>query len=221
MPIRLSKVPKCGALEVLIPSWQRSLRPDNNSPPTIRADGDAARLFDQFCSVSFGQLTIDQITREHIETFIANQLERFKPTTASLRYRSLQQCCKWLIEEGGIAQSPMANMKSPIVPEVPVPVVTDTDRKSGRPGRSDDRAVEARSRCLPVGPSLATFPAQGLSRRRPRESHQHAPGSPGACQSASQGDPAAPEQVDDGIAPFVHHLALYGRPRKSTFMPGV
>ena len=221
MPIRLSKVPKCGALEMLIPSWERSLRAANHSPPTIRADGGVARLFDQFCSVSLGQLTIDQITREHIETFIANQLERLKPTTASVRYRSLQPCCKWLIEEGEITQSPMSNMKSPIDSEVPVPVVTGTDRKSGKPGRSDDRAVEARSRGLPVGPSLATFPVQGLLRRRSRESHQHAPGSPGACQSASQGDPAAPEQVDDGIAPFVHHLALYGRPWKSTFMPGV
>ena len=68
MPIRLSKVPKCGALEVLIPSWERSLRAANHSPPTIRADGGVARLFDQFCRVSLGQLTIDQITREHIET---------------------------------------------------------------------------------------------------------------------------------------------------------
>ena len=35
------------------------------------------------------------ITRDHIETFMAEALERWKPTTAR-RYSSLQQLFKWL-----------------------------------------------------------------------------------------------------------------------------
>ena len=36
------------------------------------------------------------ITRDHIETLMAETLERWKPTTAAVRYRSLQQLFKWL-----------------------------------------------------------------------------------------------------------------------------
>jgi site-specific recombinase XerC len=54
-------------------------------------------------------------------------LERWKPTTAAVWYRSLQQLLKWLMEQGEISADPMERMKPPAVPDVPVPVVTDED----------------------------------------------------------------------------------------------
>ena len=41
----------------------------------------------------------------------------------SVYYRSLQPFWRWAIEEGFIRESPMANMRPPIVPEQPVPVL--------------------------------------------------------------------------------------------------
>jgi integrase len=70
---------------------------------------------------------VAKIGREHVEVFIEDQLRRWKPTTASVRYRSLQQFFKWALEENEIERNPMERMHAPMVPEVPVPVVADDD----------------------------------------------------------------------------------------------
>ena len=46
-----------------------------------------------------------------------------KPASAANRYRSLQQFFKWLVIEGQIKTSPMANMEPPKVPMDPPPVL--------------------------------------------------------------------------------------------------
>lgn len=127
MPARLVEKAEFGTLELLIPSWERSLRAGNRSPRTIRAYGDSARLFESFAREKFGMAAVDKVGREHVESFMEDQLARWKPTTASVRYRSLQQFFRWLLDEGEIRVSPMERMKAPIVPEVPVPVVSDDD----------------------------------------------------------------------------------------------
>lgn len=127
MPAKLADTTEFGTLDTLIPSWERSLRAGNKSVRTIRAYGDAARLFEAFLREKFGMTSVEHLTREHVESFIEDQLARWKPTTASVRYRCLQQLFKWLLDEGEIRTDPMARMKPPIVPEVPVPVVGDDD----------------------------------------------------------------------------------------------
>ena len=72
---------------------------------------------------------VDRITREHVETFIADQLERWKPTTAQVRYVGLRQFFKWAVDDEEIKVSPMANMGPPTIPDVPVPMVSDDDLK--------------------------------------------------------------------------------------------
>lgn len=114
-------------LSVLIPSWERSLRASNKSPKTIRTYGDDARLLVTFLAAKGMPTAADKILREHVETFVEDQLARHKPTSAAVRYRSLQQLFKWLVEEREIPASPMANMKPPTVPEAPVEVVSDDD----------------------------------------------------------------------------------------------
>jgi site-specific recombinase XerD len=61
-----------------------------------------------------------------VESFIADQLARWKPATASNRYRSLQQFFRWLVEEGEITRSPMERMHPPHVPEMPPSVLTES-----------------------------------------------------------------------------------------------
>jgi site-specific recombinase XerD len=65
------------------------------------------------------------IRREHVESFVADLLTRNKPATASNRYRALRVFFRWLAEEGEITESPMRNMSPPVIPETPVPVLSD------------------------------------------------------------------------------------------------
>lgn len=116
-----------GDLEALIPAWLRSLRVENKSPKAIETYGEAARLFHRFLVEQGMPTEAARLTREHVETFIATLLERYKPATASNRYRALGRLFAFLVGEGELAASPMARMKPPTIPEDQVPVVSDDD----------------------------------------------------------------------------------------------
>ena len=110
-------------LENLTPSFERSLRAQHKSPKTVRAYMDAlARLATYLREQGMSQ-AVENVRREHVESFITDQLERWTPGTAAHRYRCLQQFFKWAVEEDEISDSPMAKMKLPKVPETPVPVL--------------------------------------------------------------------------------------------------
>lgn len=109
----------------LLRGFELSLRARNRSPKTIKGYVETTRLFRQYL-VGVGMLTaIDRITREHVEAFVADQLERWKPKTAQVRYGDLRQFFRWAVVDGEIKASPMLNMKPPTVPETPVPVIAD------------------------------------------------------------------------------------------------
>lgn len=115
------------SLASLAPGYRLSLRAANKSPRTIAVYLDAVAELERFLAQRSLPVDVAAITREHVEMFIADQLERRKPATASVRYRSLQPFFKWLIEEGEIRASPMVNMKPPRVPEEPAPVIAEAD----------------------------------------------------------------------------------------------
>ncbi len=116
-----------GDLSTLIPSFERSLRASNKSPKTLKVYGDAARQFHRFLLAAGMPTEVEKIRREHVEAYIEDVLARWKPATASVRYRSLAQFFKWCEEEGEVRESPMARMHPPTVPESPVPVVGDDE----------------------------------------------------------------------------------------------
>jgi site-specific recombinase XerD len=125
MATKLAEAVGYGTLTSLIHSWERSVRAANKSAKTMRSYRDSARLLESFLHDSFGVTSVASITREHIETFMADTLERSKPTTAAVRYCSLQQLFEWPSEEREVHANPMARMKPLAVPEVPEPVVSD------------------------------------------------------------------------------------------------
>jgi site-specific recombinase XerD len=64
------------------------------------------------------------IRREHIEAFLEALADAGnRPATVANRYRSLQQVFRWLVGEDEIADSPMARMRPPHVPDEPPPVL--------------------------------------------------------------------------------------------------
>ena len=108
-----------------IRSFSYHIRATNKRPRTLEIYQDAAERLAEFLTDRGMPTDVAHISREHVEAFIADQLDQWKPGTAANKYRSLQQFFKWLAEEGEIKESPMTRMKAPLVPEQPIPVLSD------------------------------------------------------------------------------------------------
>jgi integrase/recombinase XerC len=70
-----------------------------------------------------------QLTRGHLEAYMAHLIDTRSAATANVDYRALQQLMRWLLDEE-IDRSPMERMRPPIVPEKPVPVVTEAQLRA-------------------------------------------------------------------------------------------
>ncbi|MBM4463138.1 MAG: integrase [Chloroflexi bacterium] len=114
----------------LLDSFLRGLRAENLSKRTLETYGESVRQFIKFLVGKGMPTDPSKVTREYIESFIADLLEKWKPATAANRYRGLQRYFGWLVEEGEIKQSPMAKMHPPKVPEQPPEVLSDDDIKA-------------------------------------------------------------------------------------------
>lgn len=112
-------------LGVLATSFRLALSAQNKSPRTIVGYLEGVRLFEDYLRRTGMPTHVGHVRREHVEAFIAEQLARHRPSTARTRYRSLQQLFGWLLSEGEIRSSPMANMTPPAIPEEPPPVLSD------------------------------------------------------------------------------------------------
>lgn len=114
-----------GTLDTLITSWLRSLRARNLSTKTQDTYADAARTLSQYLAETDGPRDVEDLTRAHLEEFIGHLAETRSASTASNRYRALQQFFKWCVEEEELDRSPMERMKPPVVPEEPVDILTE------------------------------------------------------------------------------------------------
>ncbi|MPZ14950.1 MAG: tyrosine-type recombinase/integrase [Chloroflexi bacterium] len=114
-----------GDIGTLTASFRLALRAQNKSPRTVKSYLEALTLFRAYLAEAGMPTDVTAITREHVESFIADQAARWKPTTAANRYRSLQQFFRWAQEEGEIPASPMARMHPPKVAEQPPPIVSE------------------------------------------------------------------------------------------------
>jgi site-specific recombinase XerD len=113
-----------GDIRRLADSFEIALAARNLSPRTVKTYLDSVGLFAGYLERSGMPTRLDAITREHVESFTAAELERVSPTSVHIRYRGLQQFFRWAVEDGEITVSPMVNMHPPVVPEQPVPVIS-------------------------------------------------------------------------------------------------
>lgn len=105
-------------------SFARHLRAENKAPSTIVTYRRAVDQLADFLARTGMPTSVGAIRREHIEAFLVDlQESAHRPATVAQRFRSLQQFFKWLAEEGEIRETPMARMRSPLVPETPPPVL--------------------------------------------------------------------------------------------------
>jgi site-specific recombinase XerD len=125
--------------DLLLRSFARSLRARNRSPKTITSYLEAVRLLSEHAQ---GR-DLTSLRRSDIETFIAAQLDHHRPTTAAVRFRSIQQFYRWALDEELVQASPMTGLRPPAIPDEPVAVLDETTLSkllSSMNGRSfDDR----------------------------------------------------------------------------------
>ena len=119
-----------GDFERLIVSFGRHLRATNRSPRTIEKYLGAARQLASYLAANEMPVAVAGVRRRDVEAYIAHLLDRFKPGTAVTRYQDLRVFFGWLVDEEEITVSPMARMKPPILPEVPVPVLTVEEQRA-------------------------------------------------------------------------------------------
>lgn len=114
-------------LSASLASYGRYLRAANLSPATLKTYREAVGIFERFLRDHELPLEVGLIERDHIEAFITDQLQRWRPATAANRYRGLQRFFTWLVEEGEIEASPMARMRPPQVPDQPPSILHDEE----------------------------------------------------------------------------------------------
>jgi site-specific recombinase XerD len=117
-------------LDALVASWLRHLKAQRMSPATLQTYGASARQLSRFLADRGMPTAPTSITREHVEAFVSDLLEKWKPATAHNRYRGLQAFFRWLLEEGEIREHPMARMKPPRLPEAPPPVLREPEMEA-------------------------------------------------------------------------------------------
>lgn len=113
-----------------VQSFGRHCRAANLSPRTIETYTEAATQLALFLAASGMPTDVDAIRREHVEAFISDQLDRFKPGTAHNRYRGCQAFFRWVLDEGLVKESPMARMKPPRLPEAPPAIMREPELKA-------------------------------------------------------------------------------------------
>ncbi len=115
---------------ILTASFKRSLLAANKSPRTIATYLDALYFFGLYLQEKNMPQDVTVITREYIESFLTDQLQKHKPSTAATRYKSLNVFFNWLMEEGELVRSPMERIKVPFIPDTPPEVLTEEQLKS-------------------------------------------------------------------------------------------
>jgi integrase/recombinase XerC len=107
----------------VVESFRRSLAARNLSKNTISIYTSAALALAAHAE-SHGRAGWAELNRGDLQQFIADLLEQRSAGYASNQYRAVQQFWKWYAEEFD-APNPMVGMRPPMLPEQPVPVVTE------------------------------------------------------------------------------------------------
>ncbi|HEY8113661.1 MAG TPA: site-specific integrase, partial [Actinomycetes bacterium] len=102
----------------LLDDWRVHLRARNRRPLTIQSYLETGRNFADYLAERGMPTQPAGIAREHVEAYLADATERgLSAATVARFYRNLQQLFRWLVDDGEIQRSPMANMRPPAIPE--------------------------------------------------------------------------------------------------------
>lgn len=109
--------------DALVRDFGKVLRAENKAPRTIDTYLTSAEAMVSWLEEQGRLGEPGEVTRHDLGEWMAHLIETRSPSTANVRYRSVQQFWKFLVVEGEIERSPMEHMKPPHVPEAPVDVL--------------------------------------------------------------------------------------------------
>ena len=108
-------------------SWSLALASNNKSENTRAVYLSALQRFEEYLTGNKLPILVADIERVHVDGFLADLLQSRSAATAHNRYRALRAFFGFLLEEEEIDHSPMERIKPPIVPEHPVPLLSEAD----------------------------------------------------------------------------------------------
>ena len=132
---------------LVLREWTHVLKAEHKSDATVRSYIESARMLAQFLAEKSEATTyrgkhsrlralptaensapaVLEATTDDLRGFISWLLKHRKPSTAAVRYRSLQQFYGWAVRDGLRDDNPMSTMRPPTIPETPIPVVSVDD----------------------------------------------------------------------------------------------
>lgn len=154
-------------IEENLAAYTRFLHAQNASPNTIAGYLDAAARLSEYLLASGASMELPFITRGHIEGFVADQLSRFKASTASTRYRRLLPFFNWLVDLDVLERSPVPKLHI-IEPEQPLRVLNEKELEAllltcKKPSFENVRDAAILLLLLDVGPRRAELADLDLS----------------------------------------------------------
>lgn len=129
-------------------SWLRHLRARNLAANTVTGYDRSAHKLLTWLATHQPRLRPDELQQAHLEAFLTALADGRAPATVSVHYRALQQWFIWMLEQDEISTDPTARMHPPVVPERPVPVLTDDQLRALLDSCSGRRLVDRRDLAL-------------------------------------------------------------------------
>lgn len=107
----------------LAASFARTQRAEGKAPRTIRTYAAAIATL----RASTGDVDVSSLTRRVVSDYVLDRSERVAPATISIEFRALRVFFGWCVLEEEITVSPMAKLRQPRVPVLPVPTFSDAE----------------------------------------------------------------------------------------------
>jgi integrase/recombinase XerD len=118
----VAKKPAAPNLDLLLPSWQLSLRADRKSETTLTTYSNGVRFYLTWCA----EQNVEPLERTSIRGWVAALLDKGnQPTTAVARQLAVRRFAAWLAEEGEIPADPFLGVKSPKLDTKVIEPLTD------------------------------------------------------------------------------------------------
>jgi integrase/recombinase XerD len=116
------KKPSAPNLDLLLPSWQLSLRADRKSETTLKTYSDGVRFYLAWCA----EQQAAPLERGSIRGWVAALLDKGnQPATARARQLAVRRFTSWLAEEGEIPTDPFLGVKAPKLDTKVIEPLTD------------------------------------------------------------------------------------------------
>ena len=111
-------------LDINIAAFNHHLDAEGKAEKTIQLYTSAARDLARFLRANGMPLTVLNIRREHVESYLISLRPRLSPATRNQNFRCLQAFWKYLMDEDEVKDSPLRNIARPTIPETPPDRVT-------------------------------------------------------------------------------------------------